>query len=158
MGKIVSSLTETDKAYIAGFLDGDGTIYASIEPHKEKKFGYRIRIVIKFSQYTGNIAILEFLQRKIGVGYISKGKELSELVIKSQSQAFELLNLLQPFLILKQKQLKLALLLLSKRIISREDTINAAKIADQISLLNLKTKSRRKHTLQTFLEAISPND
>lgn len=160
MGKIFSSLTETEKAYIAGFLDGDGSIIAPIEPHKEKKFGYRIRVIIKFSQYTGNITVLKFLKRKIGVGYIStnKGKETSEYVIKTQSEVLKLLKLLLPYVLLKRRQTQLAISLLDKPLLTKEEIVRAAELANKISLLNLKTKSRRKHTLQEFLESISRND
>ena len=38
--------SEVDRAYLAGFLDADGAIMAIIEKHQEKKFDFRIRIIM----------------------------------------------------------------------------------------------------------------
>ena len=45
-------LTEIELAYIAGFLDGDGSIYAQIVKGDDYKYGFRIRISIAFFQKT----------------------------------------------------------------------------------------------------------
>ncbi len=157
MGKTFS-LSDTDLAYIAGFLDGDGSIIGSIEPHHEKKFGYRVRTIVKFSQFSGNVSILEYLKEKIGVGYVSYGAESSEFVIKSQSDVKTLLSEIIPFVVLKKRQIELALKLLSIEVISREDLFKVADLATQISSLNLRRKSRRKHTLTTLMKNVSRND
>ena len=158
VGKTFSDLSDVDSAYISGFLDGDGSIIGSIEPHKEKKFGYRFRVIIKFSQQTGNISILHYIKKKIGVGYIRKGKEASEYVVKTQSDVYKLLLKLKPFVVLKSKQLELSLSFLKCNIVSKEDAIKVATLASQISNLNLRSKSHRKHTLKSFLESVSRND
>ena len=44
------TLSEVNRAYLAGFLDGDGAIMACIERHPEKRFRFRVRINIKISQ------------------------------------------------------------------------------------------------------------
>ncbi len=51
-------MTEVEKAYVAGFLDGDGSIRAHIVPHSECRFGYAIRVIVKFSQHEDNNEIL----------------------------------------------------------------------------------------------------
>ena len=57
-GKAESGMTEVEKAYVAGFLDGDGSIRAHIVPHSECRFGYAIRVIVKFSQHEDNNEIL----------------------------------------------------------------------------------------------------
>ena len=47
MGRILS---EADRAYLAGLIDADGAIMASIEKHREKKFGFRVRVTLKITQ------------------------------------------------------------------------------------------------------------
>lgn len=42
--------TETDKAYIAGFLDGDGSIIFQIIRNPSFKYGFQLRISIGFYQ------------------------------------------------------------------------------------------------------------
>ena len=44
------SYSEVDLAYVAGLIDGDGAVMACIEPHNEKKFRFRVRVVLKVTQ------------------------------------------------------------------------------------------------------------
>ena len=46
------NLTNIEKAYIAGFLDGDGSIMAQIIKSETYKYGFTIRISIVFYQKT----------------------------------------------------------------------------------------------------------
>ena len=39
-------------SYVAGFLDGDGSIHFQLVKQKEYRFGYYIRATISFSQST----------------------------------------------------------------------------------------------------------
>jgi len=41
---------EVKRAYLAGFIDGDGCIMATIERHSEKKFRFRVRVELKITQ------------------------------------------------------------------------------------------------------------
>jgi len=45
-------LSNLDLAYIAGFLDGDGSIVVQIVPDKTRKFKHYIRVSIVFYQNT----------------------------------------------------------------------------------------------------------
>jgi len=44
------TIPEVQKAYLAGFIDGDGAIVALLERHPAKRFGFRVRIWVKASQ------------------------------------------------------------------------------------------------------------
>jgi len=44
------TIPEVLKAYIAGFLDGDGAIMALLERHPAKRLGFRVRIWVKATQ------------------------------------------------------------------------------------------------------------
>ena len=50
MNKHLVNLSELDKAYIAGFLDGDGSIIAQIVKDDTRKLKFYIRISIVFYQ------------------------------------------------------------------------------------------------------------
>ena len=39
-------------SYVAGFLDGDGSIHFQLVKQKEYRFGYYIRTTVSFSQST----------------------------------------------------------------------------------------------------------
>ena len=49
-----NKITELELAYIAGFLDGDGSIMTQIVKNESYKYGYTIRISIVFYQKTSN--------------------------------------------------------------------------------------------------------
>ena len=52
-GKIIDMLkniTELDKAYISGFLDGDGSIIVQIVQDDTRKFKFYIRVSVVFFQ------------------------------------------------------------------------------------------------------------
>ena len=69
VGKILSAV---DRAYAAGFLDADGAIMASIERHHEKKFGFRVRVIIKVTQRDRKI--LDWFLKKFKNGSIQKNR------------------------------------------------------------------------------------
>ena len=50
--KNITKLTEADLHYLAGFLDGDGSIMAQIVKGNSYKYGYSIRVTICFYQKT----------------------------------------------------------------------------------------------------------
>lgn len=50
MSNLLNKLSDLDKAYIAGFLDGDGSIMVQIISDKTRKFKFYIRISIGFYQ------------------------------------------------------------------------------------------------------------
>ena len=45
-------LTHTERSYITGFLDGDGSIYAQIIKRSDYRLGFQIRVSITFYQKT----------------------------------------------------------------------------------------------------------
>ena len=147
-----SEMTEVEKAYVAGFLDGDGSIMAHIEPHRECRFGYRIRVVIKFSQHESSSLVLAELKRLCG-GYLSQAnKHVRELAIKSSTNVECFLKEVAPYVRVKRTQAEQALRLIEelRQVKTLEDFKGAARLADQISQSNLKSRSRRKHFSQTL--------
>jgi len=47
-------LSSNQKAYLAGFLDGDGSIYVRAKPNQTYRFGYQIAPYIVFYQSSIN--------------------------------------------------------------------------------------------------------
>jgi len=62
-------------AYIAGFLDGDGSIFFQIVPRKDYRQKFQIRSSIAFYQKSNNVVILNWLKEIFGAGYIRHRKE-----------------------------------------------------------------------------------
>ena len=102
-------------AYIAGFLDGDGSIFFQIIPRKDYKQKFQIRTSIAFYQKKENVEILNWLKEKFGVGYIRHRKTgISDYTIVESKEVKKILKLLQPYVKLKKKQVDLGLEIITK--------------------------------------------
>ena len=77
-------------SYVAGFLDGDGSIVAVLERRPERRrFPYRIRLKINFTQHIRHRNVIVKLQNFLGgVGAVRevKSHNLVELVIQDRNE------------------------------------------------------------------------
>lgn len=100
-------------SYVAGFLDGDGSIVATVEKRPERRrFPYRVRLKINFTQHIRHIGLLAEIQKFLGgIGSLRKtsAHNLAELVIQDRKEVRELLKKLLPVLVLKERQAKIML-------------------------------------------------
>ena len=79
-------LKETDKAYVAGFLDGDGSIYVRIKPNKSYRFKFQIAPSVVFFQSKENKKFLQSIQCLLGIGNIRERKDgICEILDQKQS-------------------------------------------------------------------------
>src|SRR3954451_4982127 len=69
-----NTLRASQAAYLAGFLDGDGSIHLQLVRQQEYKFGFYIRTSISFSQSTSARRGLEALHVMTGGGYLRDRK------------------------------------------------------------------------------------
>ena len=99
--------------YIAGFLDGDGSIVAGIEKRPDRhRFPYRVRLKLNFTQHVRHKNMLILLGKALGdVGAIRHiaTHNLAELVIQKRVDVQQALERLLPHLILKQRQARIML-------------------------------------------------
>ena len=153
MGKI---LPEVELAYIAGLIDGDGAIMALIEPHKEKKFKLRVRVVLKLTQKEPYI--LHWIKSKLLIGNIRQNRTTFDWITRDQKEIYDLLNLLYPFFKIKKKQAKIAMQIIMASIMSKKDLLKVARLADTLSSYNPRSRKRRKNFATMIEESISPND
>ena len=100
-------------AYVAGFLDGDGSIVATLESRPERRrFPYRVRLKINFTQHSRHAQLIEKLQNFLGgIGSIRivSSHNLVELVVQKREEVEAILRQLLPHIILKERQVKLML-------------------------------------------------
>ena len=153
MGKI---FVEVDRAYLAGIIDGDGAIMATIERHREKKFGFRVRVGIKITQKEADV--LNSLRKKFCVGKVVANRTTFDWIIRDQNDAKTMLNLISPYSLAKKKQIKMAILILNTHIGSKADLISVARLADTLSKFNVRSKDRRLNYASMIKTDISPND
>src|SRR3989344_245940 len=113
-------MDSTTLAYIAGFLDGDGSIFFQIIPRKDYKQKFQIRCSIAFYQKTSEI--LDWLKNYFGCGYIRYVKSgVSDYTVVEPKEVEKILLLLQPYVKLKKKQIDLGLEILNKLKIKKSD-------------------------------------
>jgi hypothetical protein len=136
-------MEETILAYIAGFLDGDGSIFFQIVPRKDYRQKFQIRSSIAFYQKTEYAKILDWLKEIFGVGYIRHRKTgMSDYTIVDSKEVHKILELLQPYVRLKRKQVELGLEIFKKLESKKSngDFLEICKLVDKFKELNYSKK------------------
>ena|SRR5579864_485604 len=129
----------TQASYLAGFLDGDGSIHFQLVRQKEYRFGFYIRSTMSLSQSTKARRGLEYLQALVGGGYLrDRGTGMSDLVITSRPLLSELLASVRPYVVFKREHVRRALELLPQiRLgLSAEEFLEVARQVDAFAALN----------------------
>lgn len=151
------SIDPTILAYIAGFLDGDGSIFFQIIPRPDYKQKFQIRTSIAFYQDTQNMSIIKWLKEQFESGYIRHRKTgISDYTIVESKEVEKILHLLQPYVRLKKKHVNLGLKILEKLKTKKtdKDFIEICKLVDQFKELNYSKK--RTITHKVVCESLSP--
>ena len=141
-------LTEIQKAYLAGFLDADGSIYVRAKPNSTYRFGYQIAPYIVFYQSSKSV-LFEKVCTQIGVGRKRVRKDgVTEYIIGKQEEILDFLNSVEPYLILKKEQSKILreILKIKESVVSRNDFQRILTLCNQFSNLNY-SKKRKIRTL-----------
>ena len=136
------------KAYLAGFLDGDGSIYVRAKPNSTYRFGYQIAPYVAFFQ-SASCKSFPTLCKKIGYGIIRLRKDgIYEFTISRQDEIIDFLEKVSPYLELKQEQAKLMVEILDskKKIKNSNDFARLLKRIDSFRELNY-SKKRKTRTL-----------
>lgn len=101
----MGSRTDVENAYIAGFLDGDGSIMLQIKKRSDTTRGYRLMATICLYQDSRHDKPLYWIRDVFGVGYIFKRNDgMTELRINGFSTVRNILLELQPYIRFKKIQ------------------------------------------------------
>ena len=96
------------KSYIAGFLDGDGSIYVRLKPNLSYRYGFQIAPYIVLFQSKKEQRNFRKICSMIGLGHLRVRKDgILEYIISKERNLRQFLNIVKPFVILKQKQVRL---------------------------------------------------
>ncbi|MGZ4209212.1 MAG: LAGLIDADG family homing endonuclease [Actinomycetota bacterium] len=139
------TLKATQASYLAGFLDGDGSIHFQLVRQREYKFGFYIRASMSLSQSTSARSGLEQIHSMIGAGYIrDRGTGMSDLVITSRPVLQQILAEVEAFVIFKREHVKRArrLLGLIRPRMGEGEFLELAREVDAFATLNY-SKSKR---------------
>ncbi len=99
--------TEVEKAYLAGFFDGEGTFSIARHPQGKSPQGFNLQPFISVT--STNKQIIEHLSNKIGRGFSfwtpgrGNGKDAYILQITGTKTIIQFIDLLLPYLVLKKE-------------------------------------------------------
>jgi intein/homing endonuclease len=152
---------EVKRAYLAGLIDGDGCIMATIERHREMKFGFRVRVELKITQKEDHL--LRSLVKEWRIGHVSSNRKDSlyttyDWIIREKNDLKQILQFIQPYTRLKKKQVAIALKILQTSIKTKQDLIKNAQLADSLSSFNVRSKDRRRNFTVMIQTHASSND
>ena len=146
---MLQSLSPIKKAYIAGFLDGDGSIYARAKPNPTYKYGFQVApYIVLYQSQTSQEKFAEVC-KLIGVGHLRvRSDGILKYIIERADDIKMLLKCVTPFVILKRKQVMLMKQILQqKHKIEKESDFEALlKMVDSFRELNY-SKKRKIRTL-----------
>ena len=152
-------LTPQERAYLAGFLDADGSLFAQIVRGKDYAYHFRIRLSIGFYQNKKYSWFFTNLQKDLKCGSLRQKKDdVMEYVITADDPVKNLLLQIKDDLILKKRQAHLILEILEKKktIQSKSDFLALCQLTDQVALLNYSKK--RTITAEEVAKVLFPPD
>lgn len=117
-GNTVGSRSDTEKAYIAGFLDGDGSLMLQVKSRSDTKRGLRIMATICLYQDARHDKTLHWIRKVFGIGYVTtRNDQITELRVQGFKAVSEILTDLQPFI--RFKLLQTEAMLIACRILQK---------------------------------------
>ena len=143
-------------AYVAGFLDGDGSVFFQLVRRSDYLFGFQVRCSIAFYQKTEKAEILEWLHGIFKSGYIRHRKTgISDYTIVEPDEVKRVLLMLQAHVRLKREQVALGVKILEElqRSSDAESFLKVCRMVDRFKDLNYSKKRTIDSTeVQNFLE------
>jgi hypothetical protein len=145
-----SKIKKEELAYIAGFLDGDGSLMLQIKKRKDSIVGIRFMATICFYQDARHEKSLYWIRKVLKIGFVSKRNDgMTELRINGFEQIREILKSLLPYIRFKKLQanaLKSACEMLTKTKFKKLTRNNLKKLVDLMLVIqneNYVTKKKK---------------
>ena len=142
-------LSQNQKAYLAGFLDGDGSIYVRLKPNPTYKYGFQVAPYIVLFQSQKEKENFKKICSLIRLGYLRVRKDgILEYIIGRNKELREFLKIVKPFVILKREQVALMIEILDKKekVKNEKDFYKLSGLIDRFRNLNY-SKKRKKYKL-----------
>ena len=146
----MGSQSKINLSYIAGFLDGDGSLMLQIKKRKDGRLKRRFMCTICFYQDSRHEKSLYWIKKILGIGFISHRNDgMTELRINGFKQIKEILGKLMPFIRFKKEQAKAlhgaASLLNQKesRLLDKKDLLKLANLIITIQKNNYVTRKKK---------------
>jgi hypothetical protein len=140
-------MTEKQKAYLAGLVDGDGSIMLQLKRREGMRFLFRIKAVIVIYQDSKCYQETKILHEIIGYGYLyQRNDHINEIRIEGFTKVEEFLMKINPYLRFKKSQANYmleALKIVSNKKYSINDFLRVCELSDKISENNYSSKNRK---------------
>jgi len=149
-------MTIRDKAYLAGFLDADGSIIIQLRHRSSFKYRFRVKITTVFYQDSRYHHLLKDFKTSIQAGYLYyRNDRMSKLRIEGFKQNKKLLSSLHPYARFKKPQIEIVLKAISilEKKYSLSEFLEVCKLSDEVSRLNYSSK-RRIYTSQFVIQEL----
>ena len=146
MEKIIS---QTQRSYLAGFLDGDGSVYAQLKPNKTYKYGFQVVYYIVLFQSQKGQDNFAKICAMINLGYLRIRKDgILEYIIGTQEGIKKFIEWVEPYSIMKKPQLDTLkrIIVLKGKVKNQKDFNALAKLINTFRELNY-SKKRKVRTL-----------
>jgi len=133
-----------EAAYIAGFVDGDGSINAQIMRRPDYTLKFQIRVSITFFQKVERYWFLLFLKKKLGIGSCRKRNDgMGEYIIVGKQSVLQILDILRPYLRIKKRQ---AILITSIccQLKKEQDPLQFLKVCEMVDLIETLNDSKEQ--------------
>ncbi len=145
----MGSRSKVELAYIAGFLDGDGSLMLQIKKRSDNS-KVRLMATICFYQDSRHETALIWIRKVLGIGYVSRRNDgMTELRINGFKQTKAILESLMPYIRFKQHQalaLYKAVSMLSSKRFKDLNRLELDQIINHITTIqthNYATKHKR---------------
>ena len=103
----MGSQSKTDLAYIAGFLDGDGSLMLQLKSRAKENLPHRLMFTICFYQDSRHEKPLSWIRKRLGIGYLTRRNDgITELRINGYVRVRDVMRALLPYLKFKREQAK----------------------------------------------------
>ncbi|MDP2598372.1 MAG: LAGLIDADG family homing endonuclease [Candidatus Liptonbacteria bacterium] len=145
----MKSLSSAQKAYLAGFLDGDGSIYVRLKPNTDYRYGFQVAPYIVLFQSQKELEKFKQVCSLIDLGYIRERNDgMVEYTIGREGSIRNFLEMVGPYLVMKKEQAMLMLDILNAKasVKNAEDFGLLMKTVDRFRELNY-SKKRKIYTL-----------
>src|SRR5262249_13508735 len=128
-------------------------------PNAAYRYDFQVAPYVVFFQSQKGIEFLERLKDILGAGYVRRRNDgIAELTIGSIAEMRNLLQQLEPYLIVKKQQAELLVEILERKeqVKSKDDFVALVRLIDQYGSLNYSKK--RTVNLERVVQAFSEND
>ncbi len=161
------SISENLKWFLAGFIDGEGSVCVSIKKHQDGKFGYLIDPEFFIYQHKDRRGVLELAGKLFGTGRIYPKPGNRDVLVFAIDSRRSLLERVLPFLekymlysskVKDYKRFKkIVIALENKEHWAKEGMIRIVKTAYSMNLQGKQRKRSLQEVIDEILRDCTPN-